>query len=246
MAFVEFSLRGVIGSIQGATGSTAFPVGLAFGLAFVSYLLGSVPFGLLFGKMRGVDIRRVGSGNIGATNVGRALGRPWALAAFLCDFAKGWVPSALFAPAALRIAGGGDHRLPALAVVAGGAAVAGHVWPIYLRFRGGKGVATGCGALVGIDPVLFLVGGLVWLLTLALARMVGLASLAMGLSFPLAAWWRMDASDSFLHGRVVVLGAGLLTLLVFVRHRANMARMLAGTEPRIGAGKKRSESEEDD
>ena len=103
-------------------------------------------------------------------------------------------------------------------------------WPLYLGFRGGKGVATGCGALVGIDWVLFVAGGVVWLVTLALGRMVGLASLAMGVAFPVCAWLRRGER----YGDEVVLGAIALALLVFVRHRANMARMLAGTEPRIG------------
>ncbi len=212
--------------------TTSFPVGAALGAVLVSYLLGSVPFGLLLGMLRGVDIRTVGSGNIGATNVGRALGRPFALLAFLCDFAKGWLPAAWLAPWCVALADADPGATTTIAVLAGGAAVCGHVWPLYLSFRGGKGVATGCGALVGIDPAIFLVGGAVWLVTLVLFRMVGLASLAMGTAFPVVARLRQgDAS----YGLEVVLGAIALMLLVFVRHRANMVRMLAGTEPRIGS-----------
>ncbi len=195
-----------------------------------SYLLGSVPFGLVLGFARGVDIRTVGSGNIGATNVGRALGRPWALVAFLCDFAKGFVSSFWLAP----LLGGDAGADATLAVLCGGAAVCGHVWPLYLRFRGGKGVATACGALVAIDPVIFLGGGAVWLVTLATMRMVGLASIAMGVAFPLVAWWR-QADEPY--GMEVVWGACALALLVLVRHRANMRRMLAGDEPKIGRPK---------
>ncbi len=198
-----------------------------------SYLLGSIPFGLLLGKLRGVDIRTVGSGNIGATNVGRALGRPWALVAFALDFAKGWLPAFWLGPLCVRLADGSDEEARVAAVLAGAGAVLGHCWPLYLRFRGGKGVATGCGALVGLHPLVFLAGGAVWLVTLGLFRMVGLSSLAMGVAFPIAAWFLRDAT----RGNEVVFGAIGLMLLVFVRHRANMARMLAGTEPRIGGGK---------
>jgi glycerol-3-phosphate acyltransferase PlsY len=216
---------------------TSGPIGLA--AVLVSYLLGSVPCGLLLGRLRGVDVRSVGSGNIGATNVGRALGRPWALVAFVGDFLKGFLPSAVIAPFAVELAGSGDRWL--LVVLCGGAAVCGHVWPIYLRFRGGKGVATGCGALVGIDPVIFLGGGLVWLATMAVTRFVGLASILMSVAFPLVAWWRTGTRP---YGLEVVLGAGAFCLLVLIRHRANMARMLAGTEPRAGASRPGSGPEE--
>jgi len=195
-----------------------------------SYLMGSIPFGLLLGfAVRGIDVRKTGSGNIGATNVGRALGRPWAFVAFACDFAKGWAP-AFLVPRWLP----GESSPGALTALFGFAAVCGHVWPLYLGFRGGKGVATLCGAVVAIDPVLFVGGGAVWLLTLLLTRYVGLSSMMMGLSFPfLAAWHLRDDAEV----REVVWGSALLSALVFVRHRANIGRMLAGTEPRAGRSK---------
>jgi len=193
------------------------------------YLLGSVPFSLLIGFAVGrVDIRTVGSGNVGATNVGRAVGRPWALVAFALDFAKGWLPGTLALSGVLGLAAGREH---ALAVLTSGAAVCGHVWPLFLRFKGGKGVATGCGGIVALDPVIFLCGGAAWLLTLGLTRYVGLASMVMGLAFPLAAWWRVGGLSQ---GPEVVAGALALTALVFARHRANMIRMWRGTEPKFG------------
>ena len=196
-------------------------------MVLAGYLLGSVPFSLLIGFAVGrVDIRTVGSGNVGATNVGRAVGRPWALVAFFLDFAKGWVPAFVLAPLAADPA-----RVSTVAVLASGAAVAGHVWPVFLRFRGGKGVATGCGGVVALDPVVFLLGGLAWLVTLGLTRFVSLSSMMMGLAFPLAAAWRMGGQS---YGVEVVLGVAALTALVFVRHRANMGRIWKGTEPRIG------------
>jgi glycerol-3-phosphate acyltransferase PlsY len=197
----------------------------------VSYLLGAVPSGLILGFLvRGVDVRRTGSGNIGATNVGRALGRRWACVAFLFDFSKGYVPVHWIAPAAWGGAhpGGGST----LAMLCGCAAVCGHVWPVYLRFRGGKGVATLCGAVAAIDPVLFAGGGLVWLVVLALTRYVGLSSMMMGLSFPFLAYARHEQHH---YGMAVVWGSALLALLVFVRHRGNIGRMLSGTEPKFGS-----------
>jgi len=220
----------------------ATPAG--FGAVAVAYLLGSIPPGLLIARAKGIDLRQVGSGNIGATNTVRALGRFWGVLAFLLDFAKGWVPVALIAPRVVAADDAlaqsfahllrpvADQAVPgvaALQVACGAAAVVGHCFPIYLRFRGGKGVATGCGAIVGIDPLVFVLSGLVWLATAALGRMVGLASLAMGLAFPLFMWWRHPGQATF------ILGAGLLTLLIVVRHRSNIARMLAGTEPRLGS-----------
>ncbi|MFT5688121.1 MAG: glycerol-3-phosphate acyltransferase PlsY [Planctomycetota bacterium] len=206
------------------------PTGAGWLVVFAGYLLGSVPFGLLLGRLKGIDIRKVGSGNIGATNVGRALGRPWALASFLLDFAKGLVPSMVLAPLVAEPGG----ATATLAVLAGSAAVVGHCYPLYLSFKGGKGVATGCGVLVGIDPVIFLIGGLVWLLLAAIFRYVSLASLVMGLSFPVVAWFRQDSQG---YGLEVVLGALALCLLIFLRHRENIGRLLAGTESRIGKSK---------
>ena len=196
------------------------------GLA-AAYLLGAIPFGLVLGfAVRGIDVRKMGSGNIGATNVGRALGRPWAFVAFALDFAKGWGPAFLI-PGFLP----GEASPGALRALYGFAAVCGHVWPVYLGFRGGKGVATLCGAVVAIDPWLFVGGGAVWLLTLVLTRYVGLSSMMMGLSFPFLASWHLRGEAG---AREVVWGTAMLSALVFIRHRANIGRMLAGTEPKAG------------
>ena len=197
---------------------------------FAAYLLGAIPFRLVLGRfIGGVDIRTQGSGNIGATNVGRALGRPWAITAFGLDCAKDWAP-ACFLP----------HWIPgesfwALRLACGFAAVCGHVWPIYLRFRGVKGVATLCGAVIAVDQAVFLGGGAVWLVVLFSTRYVGLSSMLMGLSFPFLSAWRLDGES---YASEVIWGTSFLSALVFVRHRANIGRMLAGTEPK--AGRKRT------
>lgn len=210
-----------------ALDGASWSLGLALALA---YLLGSVPFGWLMAKtIKGVDIRTVGSGNIGATNAMRVLGKPLGITAFLLDFAKGYAPAALL--------GGGDStRMVLLAA----AAVCGHVWPIFLRFKGGKAVATGLGGIVAIDPVVALVAGGVWFAVLMTTRFVALASLAMGLAFPVTAALRMEGHA---YGIDFVIGTTVLFLLILVRHRTNIARMLAGEESRsrMGFGGKREE-----
>jgi len=189
-----------------------------------SYLLGSIPFGLVLVRLaKGIDLRTVGSGNIGATNAMRAAGKPVGLAVFALDFAKGWV--AVFGFAGLLA---GSEPLSWTATACGALSVLGHCFPIWLRFAGGKGVATGCGALVAMDPWIWVVGGAVWLATLGLGRMVSLASIAMGLAFPVAAWFLTERAEP-------TAGAALLALLILVRHRSNMARIVAGTESKIGA-----------
>lgn len=200
-------------------------IGGSWAAIALSYLVGSIPFGLVLVRLVvGVDIRDVGSGNIGATNASRAGGRGLGLAVFACDLAKGWVAPVVFAA---QLGRAGDDRL---AVACGAAAVLGHCFPLYLRFRGGKGVATGCGALVALDYRVFLAGGAVWLATAAVTRYAGLSSILMGATFPLAAWWLAGETRPEL-----AVGAGLLTVLILVRHRSNITRMLAGTEPKMGA-----------
>ncbi|QDU66315.1 glycerol-3-phosphate 1-O-acyltransferase PlsY [Engelhardtia mirabilis] len=195
------------------------------GALLVSYLLGSVPFGFTLAKLlRGVDIRTIGSGNIGATNAMRVLGKPLGIVAFLLDFAKGAVPAAVIAPLAVP-----PDQVGVAAVLCGLAAVLGHVFPIYLRFKGGKAVATGCGVVVAIDPVVFLISGLVWLLLWGTTRMVALASIGLGLALPITAGLRAGSG-----GAELTLFCVGLCLLILVRHRSNIRRMIAGTEPRGG------------
>ncbi|MAE27420.1 MAG: acyl-phosphate glycerol 3-phosphate acyltransferase [Planctomycetes bacterium] len=205
--------------------------------ALGGYLLGAVPFGLVLARtIKGVDLRSLGSGNIGATNAMRALGRPLGVLAFLLDFLKGYLPVFLVAQLALGVEAGGQ---PILELAAGTAAVLGHCFPVYLRFKGGKGVSTACGALVAIDPLIFLLGGGVWLLVLALTRFVGLASIAMGLAFPFLTHWRTGGEPV-----EYWIGSVLIALLILWRHRSNMSRMIAGQEPRIASlGERRRPTE---
>ena len=205
------------------------PSATALGLVVLSYLLGALPIGFLLAKhLKGIDLRETGSGNIGSTNTMRALGRSWGLVAFLLDVGKGWLPVFVLAPLAASPADGGGLGEPILRLAYGTAAVLGHCFPIYLRFRGGKGVATGCGAVIAMDPLVFLGGAVVWLVTLAVKRFVGLASMLMGVAFPPLAWLSRPDDTPFL------IGCSLLTLLIFLRHRTNIRRMRDGNEPRIG------------
>lgn len=197
---------------------------LFWGVVVAAYLLGSIPFGLVFAKwIKGVDLRTIGSGNIGASNAGRALGRGWAIVVFFCDFAKGFGPVL-----AISLLAEQRELVPMMQLLTGTAAVLGHCYSIYLRFEGGKAVATGCGAIVGVDPWVFVIGGLVWLLTRKVTRYNGLSSILMSVSWPISAWYLDRAKPEF------VLGTALLALLILVRHRSNIQRMLAGTEPRAG------------
>lgn len=202
--------------------------------ALAAYLLGAVPFGLVIGKAwKGVDIRQHGSGNLGATNALRVLGKKVGALVLVLDALKGLAP-VLGAPPLLAAAGA-----PApgwLPVVLGLTAVLGHVFPVYLGFRGGKGVATSAGAFLALHPSAFGVALAVFLLTLAATRMVSLGSVLAAVALPLAAV-ALDGRAAALEGEgrartALFLLAGLL---VIVRHRANLGRIRAGTEPRLGA-----------
>ena len=202
-----------------------------------AYVVGSTPFGVMIARARGVDLRKCGSGNVGATNVGRVLGRKWGLLCFFLDVAKGLAPVL----AAGAVIGRSPDALTAMAqvlllAVAFGA-IAGHVFSFYLKFRGGKGVATSLGVVLGVFPyftwpALAALG--VWIAVALATRYVSLASMAAAVSFVvffatfnfsrLAMVWPLGAFASAMAG------------LIIVRHRANIRRLLAGTENRIGPG----------
>ena len=194
-------------------------------LVLAAYLMGSIPNGLLLARLKGVDLQKVGSGNIGATNVYRCVGKGWGVAAFVLDAVKGFVPAFVFP----RLV---DSAPPWLGLACGIAAVAGHNWPVWLKFKGGKGVSTSAGMLLGIAPAAVGVGFAVFAVTLALTRFVSLGSILAAVAVPAAYLWMHGTENRLLAGALVVMG-----LLVVVKHRANIGRLLAGVEPRI-AGKK--------
>ncbi len=207
----------------------------------VAYLIGSIPFGLLLGLMRGVDIRKQGSGNIGATNAGRVLGMRYFWYAFLLDFLKGFGP-VLTVDLIVRH-WNGPLWMP---LVTATAAICGHVFPCYLRFKGGKGVATTFGVVMGVWPVLTLSGlgaAVVFLLVFMAYRIVSLSSLVGVVVFMLlipVIGHEIGPIDGFLYPQswnqlMPLMATGwLIGLLITIKHRSNIRRLLNGTEPRLG------------
>lgn len=191
--------------------------------ALLGYLLGSIPFGLVLTRLAGLgDIRQIGSGNIGATNVLRTGNKPLALATLLLDSGKGAIAALL----ALWWAG------PEAAVLAAGGAMPCHSFPVWLGFKGGKGVATALGVLLAVSWPVGLIACLTWIVMAAMFRISSLSALtALGIS-PLTGWY---------FGGPLVAGLCLfIAVLVFIRHEANIRRLLKGEEPKIGAGKKKA------
>ena len=188
-----------------------------------AYLAGAIPFGFLIGKMRGVDVRTVGSKNIGATNVYRTVGKKWGFLAFACDFLKGLVPVLL----AKKF--GGEAHLP-LAV--GLMTVVGHMFTCFMKFKGGKGVATGFGMLVGLLPLLVLTAFGVFVVTVWISHYISLGSclaaafLAVGVWFP----WLGSAGWRNLPLSMVVT---LVALVAIYKHKANIRRLMDGCENKI-------------
>ncbi len=189
---------------------------LLLGPFLLGYLLGSIPFGMLLTRAAGLgDIRKVGSGNIGATNVLRTGRKDLAAATLLLDALKGLV--------AVLIA---DQIGELAAVGAGAGAVLGHMFPVWLSFRGGKGGATVLGVFLGLSWPIVAVGAGVWLLTLVTLRYSSLATLLSTALAAASAWW--------LSPRPVAMLATVLVLLVWAKHHENIRRLLAGSEPKVG------------
>lgn len=203
-----------------------------------SYLLGAIPFGLLVARARGVDIRKVGSGNIGATNVFRSVSKGLGILTFALDVAKGFIPAWLFPLAA---AGAGfDVDRDALGVVCGLVAVAGHNWPAYLGFKGGKGIATSAGALLGFAPLATILGLGVWIAVFGLTRYVSVGSIAACAAVGAGSWWICGGRGVLIPTVLTILGA-----VGVWRHRGNVRRLLEGTEHRFGRRKPAADGEPD-
>jgi acyl phosphate:glycerol-3-phosphate acyltransferase len=183
--------------------------------AVIGYLLGSIPFGLLLAGLAGLgDIRRIGSGNIGATNVLRTGSKSAAALTLVLDLAKGW--------AAVVIAGGWGEEA---ALLAAGCAIIGHMFPVWLGFRGGKGVATALGVLIALAWVVALLGALVWLATAVIFRYSSLAALVATVASAVLAPFVVDDLTA-----AVIAG---IALLIILRHHANIRRLITGSESRI-------------
>lgn len=208
---------------------------LPLAVLLAGYLLGSLPCGYLAARwLAGIDIRQEGSGSTGATNVLRVLGKGPALVVFLLDVLKG-TAAVVLARVVLGETGLGGNTLDAWVVGAGLAALAGHIWPVWLGWRGGKAVATGLGMLLGLAWPVGLACLGIFLTMLSLSRIVSLSSMVAAIGLPLLMVGWFPSHGGF---RPAYLALALLTTaLVLWRHRSNLQRLLAGTEPRLGSSK---------
>jgi glycerol-3-phosphate acyltransferase PlsY len=197
-----------------------------WGIAILaSYAAGSVPFGYLAGKACGVDVRSHGSGNVGATNVGRVLGYPLGMAVFLMDVAKGILSAGLLPTLVSREPG---SLLP---ILCGAAAIVGHVFPLFLGFKGGRGVATACGALAWLAPLPTAVALAVWVTVVFWTQYVSAASILAAIAVPVSVL-SLHNRELSLHLPEIVF-TSLIAVLVVARHIPNIRRLIAGTENRI-------------
>ena len=199
------------------------PLQIAAGLniAIVAYFLGSIPWGLILARAAGHDVRREGSGNIGATNVRRVAGTPLGVITLILDMAKGAVPAIL----ATRIFPPGTPAGELLVSAVILLAILGHIYPVFLRFReGGKGVATAAGGFLAVSPAGVLVALLVFVLFVCITSRVSVGSLAAVAALPVILW---EATGS----GAITFGAAVAGVLIAVRHKDNIRRLIEGTEP---------------
>lgn len=195
--------------------------------ALIGYLLGSIPTGYLAGRLRGIDIRTIGSGNIGATNVFRALGKPAGITVLVIDAFKGyaacaWVPDLVVRWFPTHVA-----ELDAIRITAGLAAILGHNFTCWLRFRGGKGIATSAGVLAGLVPGALIIILCIWIIVFALTRYVSLASICASFALPFATWITRQNLP------LTIVTSAMAALAIY-KHRSNIQRLMQGTENRFG------------
>jgi acyl phosphate:glycerol-3-phosphate acyltransferase len=199
-------------------------------VALISYLLGSLPAGYLAGRLAGIDIRGAGSGNVGATNVLRVLGKRFGYPVFFVDFIKGFGAVVLSIWIVSR-ARPSENLVQLDGALSGVCCVMGHVYPVWLGFKGGKGVATSIGVLFGLMPLAALIVCVIWIITFETTRYVSLASVAAAISLPVSvgAMFFFQAINT----PVLFYFSLCLAVVVVVRHRSNLSRLLKGTEPRF-------------
>ena len=197
---------------------------LVFLTIIASYLLGSVPAGYLAGRMAKIDIRQTGSGNIGATNVVRVLGKAYGYPVFAFDFLKGLVAVSM----SIFFSRTNEFGISveSLGIIGGVCAVIGHSYPVWLRFKGGKGVATSLGVIFGLAPIAAVIVVILWVCVFAITRYVSIASIAAAVALPAATFF-------LLRSNVILYFTIALMLIVIWRHRSNISRLMKGAEPRF-------------
>ncbi len=208
-------------------------------IILLSYLIGSIPFGLIVGKIaKGIDIRKYGSGNIGSTNVSRILGFKYGLITQIGDILKGVVPTLIIAPIFYSKSPFQDY-IPIndytfIQILAGIAAVCGHIWTIFAGFRGGKGVNTAVGILIGLAPIDLLISFGIFLLVLIISGYVSLGSIIAAISFPTIMFIRENIFKVSITGySTLIVFAIILSLIIIFTHRSNIDRLLAKKENRF-------------
>jgi len=199
-------------------------------VALIAYLLGSIPSGYLIGRSHGVDLRKEGSGNIGATNAFRVLGKKAGYTVFAADAFKGWL-AVMAGFLIVKASGGAEMLVISAGVVAGFAAVVGHSFPVWLNFQGGKGIATSAGIMLALfPPAVFIAGLIVWTVLFFGTRYVSIASLGAAVTLPTAAFVLVYLGQcDLLRASIALLMCGL----AIWRHKPNIERLLAGTEKRF-------------
>ena len=198
------------------------------GAALGAYLLGSIPFGFLVAKAKGIDIRSVGSGNIGATNAMRVLGKPAGIFVLLMDALKGYVACTWLVSLVFRCFTFAPEHVETLRIVAGICAVLGHNYPCWLKFKGGKGIATTAGVYLALAPWALLIALVVFIVAVVVTRYVSVGSIAAAIALPVTVWV-MPPHNLFLGIVTTALG-----VLAIYKHKGNIQRLMAGTENRLG------------
>ena len=192
------------------------------------YILGSLPFSFWLGKFRGVDLRRVGSGNVGATNLARTVGTEWGLIAFVLDLGKGLI-AVILAGYICNLLKTSGTSLSILKIIGGISSIIGHNWSMWIRFKGGKGVATSAGVFLGLAPVSLLLAMAVWLVVLVLFRYVSLASIIASISLPLWMWSGIGGKPAL----PIIIFSCIVSILLIIRHRSNIKRLIQGRESKF-------------
>jgi glycerol-3-phosphate acyltransferase PlsY len=205
------------------------PIVIYFVVALGAYLLGSIPTGFLVARAKGIDIRKAGSGNIGATNSMRVLGKPAGIFVLLVDVLKGFAAVAWLPILILKIFSTTQIDLETLRIVAGIFAVLGHNYPCWLKFKGGKGIATALGVFIALAPWVALASLLVFILIVALTRYVSLASIIAAITVPFFALVLAHP-----HNRQLLTGLSIISFIGIAKHHANIRRLLNGTESKFG------------